>query len=97
MWQWQLYGMQDLAEHEVDRGVRIFRIHSLGQRTPWLYRETERRHAPPWPDPAATWALRRVIDQVQPDVVHAHNWLMYSYLPLKWSSRPGTGGDASRL
>jgi len=74
-----------LSDHEIDRNVEIFRIRSTTQRAAWLYRETERRHAPPWPDPGATWALRRVFDQVQPEVVHAHNWLMYSYLPLTMS------------
>jgi glycosyltransferase involved in cell wall biosynthesis len=76
-------GFQD---YEIDRGVRIFRIHSTTQRASWLYSETQRRHAPPWPDPEATWALRRVIAQVQPEIVHAHNWFMYSFLPLKWQS-----------
>ena len=76
-------GFQD---YEIDRGVRIFRIHSTTQRASWLYSETQRRHAPPWPDPEATWALRRVITQVQPEIVHAHNWFMYSFLPLKWQS-----------
>ncbi len=74
-------------EYEIDQGVRIFRIHSTTQRASWLYRETERRHAPPWPDPEATWGLRRVMTQVQPEVVHAHNWLVYSFLPLKLQSR----------
>ena len=78
---------EGFQEYEIDRGVRIFRIRSTTQRAAWLYSETQRRHAPPWPDPEATWALRRVLAQVQPEVVHAHNWLMYSYLPLKLQSR----------
>ena len=77
-------GFQD---YEIDRGVRIFRIRSTTQRAAWLYRETQRRHAPPWPDPETTWALRRVLAQVQPEIVHAHNWLVYSFLPLKLQSR----------
>ncbi len=76
-------------EYEIDQGVRIFRIRSTTQRASWLYRETGRRHAPPWPDPEATWGLRRIMIQVQPDVVHAHNWLMYSYLPLDLSRHSG--------
>ena len=72
-----------LSDREIDRDVEIFRIRSTTQRAPWLYRETQRRHAPPWPDPEAAWALRHVFDQVQPEVVHAHNWLMYSCLPVK--------------
>ena len=29
------------------------------------------------------WGLRQVLDGFQPDIVHAHNWLLYSFLPLK--------------
>jgi len=74
-------------EYEIDQGVRIFRIHSTTQRATWLYTDAQRRHAPPWPDPEATWALRRVFAQVKPEIVHAHNWLMYSFLPFKLQSR----------
>ena len=78
---------EGFKEHEIDQGVQIFRIRSTVQRAAWLYREPQRRHAPPWPDPETTWGLRRVVAQVQPEVVHAHNWLIYSFLPLKWQSR----------
>ena len=77
---------ESLKDYEIDQGVRIFRIHSTTQRAAWLYSEKQRRHAPPWPDPETTWALHRVLAQVQPEIVHAHNWLMYSFLPLKWAS-----------
>ncbi len=79
---------EGFKEYEIDQGVQIFRIRSTAQRAAWLYREPERRHAPPWPDPETTWGLRRVVAQVQPEIVHAHNWLIYSFLPLKWQSRP---------
>jgi glycosyltransferase involved in cell wall biosynthesis len=80
---------EGLEDHEVDRDVHIFRIRSTTQRAAWLYREAQRRHAPPWPDPEALLALRHVFDQVQPEIVHAHNWLMYSYLPLKLARHSG--------
>lgn len=77
---------EGLAEFELDRGVRVYRIRGLAQRVRWLFTEPGRRHAPPWPDPEALWLLRRVIEQERPEIVHAHNWLVYSFLPLKlWS------------
>lgn len=78
---------EDFQDFEIDRGVQIFRIHSATQRANWLYTDKQRRHAPPWPDPEAMFALRRVLNQVQPQIVHAHNWLLYSFLPLKRLSR----------
>ena len=33
-------------------------------------------------DPEASFALRRIFERERPDVVHAHNWLLYSLLPL---------------
>lgn len=53
-------------------------VHSL----PGLRLDEERRHAPPGPDPCATRELRRLIKAFRPDVVHAHDWLIHSYLPL---------------
>ena len=45
-----------------------------------------RRHAPPFPDPELSLELRRIIARERPQIVHAHNWLIHSFLPLKpWS------------
>lgn len=77
-----------VADFEVDQGVQVYRIKSTTQRASWLYKQ-ERTHAPPFPDPEVTWALRRIIERERPDIVHAHNWLLYSFLPLKmWSGLP---------
>jgi glycosyltransferase involved in cell wall biosynthesis len=74
-------------EEAVERGVRVHRIASSARRARALFRDAERRHAPPVPDPEAVWALRRVLDLERPDVVHAHNWLLHSFLPLKRRAR----------
>lgn len=77
------------AEFEVDQGVQIHRIKSTTQRASWLYSQSERSHVPPFPDPEIVWALRQIIQREQPDIVHAHNWFLYSFLPLKkWSGVP---------
>ena len=44
--------------------------------------DEERSYAPPGPDPLAVRGLRRVLEEHRPDVVHAHNWLAHSHLPL---------------
>lgn len=81
--------IQGEAEFEVEQGVQIYRIKSTTQRASWLYSQSERSHVPPLPDPEIVWALRRIIDQEQPNVVHAHNWFYYSFLPLKnWAGVP---------
>lgn len=77
-------GHQDF---EMDNGVRVYRIHGTAQRAAWLYKEAARRHAPPFPDLELTLALRRVIQRERPEIVHAHNWLVHSFLPLKFWSR----------
>ena len=72
-----------LPEYEERDGVRIHRIPSVGQRLGRVFSESGRRHAPPAPDPASVLRLRRLLLQERPDVVHAHNWLVHSILPLK--------------
>ncbi len=77
---------QGLAEFELDHGVRVYRIRSSMQRMPFLFSHSGRPYAPPFPDPDAMLALRRIITRERPEIVHAHNWLVYSFLPLKaWS------------
>lgn len=73
----------DVPERETDQGVRIYRLHSTTQRAAWLYRERHRRHVPPVPDPELLRGLRAVIARERPAIVHAHNWILHSFLPLK--------------
>jgi glycosyltransferase involved in cell wall biosynthesis len=80
-------GHTGLAEFECDRGVRVYRIASSMQRASWLFSHPERTWAPPFPDPEALWLLRKVVKQEQPDIVHGHDWLVRSFLPLKPTSR----------
>src|SRR5437899_4028640 len=62
-------------EFEIDRGVRIHRIRGTMQRVGMLFSESDRRHVPPFPDPELMYALRRIILEERPDIVHAHNWM----------------------
>lgn len=75
-----------MAEFEQDDGIRVYRIRSTVMRVGRLFSEPQRRHVPPWPDPEAMMAIRRIVAWEQPEIVHAHNWLLHSFLPLKtWS------------
>jgi glycosyltransferase involved in cell wall biosynthesis len=77
---------EGMAEFECDQGVRVHRIRGSLQRIGALFTEKERRHLPPFPDPEVLWKLRRIIIQERPDIVHAHNWIVHSFTPLKvWS------------
>jgi glycosyltransferase involved in cell wall biosynthesis len=78
----------DLAKEDVDEGVRIYRIPATSQRGGFLFTNETRPWAPPAPDPEATAALRAVARREQPEVVHGHDWLARSYLPLKRRTGP---------
>src|SRR6478752_905091 len=69
--------------------VPVFGLEMAVHRLPGLRLDEERRHAPPAPDPRATRELRRLVDSFRPDVVHAHDWLVHSYLPLDRRSPVG--------
>jgi glycosyltransferase involved in cell wall biosynthesis len=68
-------------ELEVDGGVRVHRLRAMVQRFPWLF-STDRQSAPPAPDAALVRGLRSVVAQEQPQIVHAHNWMVHSFVPL---------------
>ena len=76
-----------LPEHDVDGAVRLHRISTSAQRVSALARQP-RPWAPPIPDPEATRALRRLLAVERPDVVHGHDWLARSFLPLKRAGGP---------
>jgi glycosyltransferase involved in cell wall biosynthesis len=80
---------EGLEKHVSDGGVRVHRVRGTMQRAAPLFRSSQRRWAPPFPDPEAVAALRRIVAYELPDVVHGHDWLARSYLPLKrWSRAP---------
>lgn len=74
-----------LPPREDVEGVRVHRLRSAASAFGFLYSDN-RLHAPPGPDPALLWGLRKMLESEKPDIVHAHNWMIHSYLPLKRSA-----------
>jgi len=67
------------VEPEPVPGVRVHALRSSVSRLSGA--GAERIYAPPVPDPETVRDLRRVLAEERPDVVHAHNWIVHSYLP----------------
>lgn len=67
---------------ETPEGVRVHRLRAAAQRLPGVFSVPWRPHAAPLPDPELAAGLRRVARAEQPDVVHAHNWIVNSALGL---------------
>ena len=79
-------GQKGCSAFEIDQGVRIHRICGTMQRTSVFFKFADRRFAPPFPDPESLLELRRIILEERPEIVHAHNWIVHSFTPLKiWS------------
>ena len=74
---------EDTPRREEIAGVRVHRVDGLGARLGLLFAESARRHLPPAPDPQVVAGLRLVLSEEKPQVVHAHNWIVHSFLPLK--------------
>jgi glycosyltransferase involved in cell wall biosynthesis len=66
------------ASFETIDGVGVRRIRDLTSRASWISEDPHRHHAPPFPDPEATWRLRRLVRDFKPDLVHAYGWLAHS-------------------
>ncbi|HEY1854919.1 MAG TPA: glycosyltransferase family 4 protein [Solirubrobacterales bacterium] len=79
---------QPLGEPPPDQGgVRVRLLGSSVHSIPGIPTHETTRYAPPLPDPRTTAELRAVLREEEPDVVHAHNWLVDSYLPLSRRAR----------
>lgn len=73
----------NLPSFERDDQIRIYRVHGAMEDAIVRWGHTGRVYAPPCPDPRTLWGLHRIVQREQPDIIHAHNWLVHSYLPLK--------------
>ena len=70
------------ADEEIN-GVRVKRVRSVANTMlPGLNRDPHKPFHPTMPDPLTTSDIARVLRSEHFDVVHSHDWLMYSYLPL---------------
>ena len=74
------------SRHCGRRGVDGFRIRRIlagpARALAGWYERAEVPFHPPLPDPGVVAALKRIIDELRPDVVHAQGWISYSCLAL---------------
>jgi glycosyltransferase involved in cell wall biosynthesis len=75
-------GDDELPAEDEDGGVRIRRVRGTAQRAAWLFSQV-RPWAPPCPDPELTLGLARIVARARPEIVHGHDWLARSFLPLR--------------
>lgn len=74
---------QDGATEDADDGpVRVHRLGGVHRVLGGLYSPGLPRAAAPFPDPIVGRALAGIVRRLQPQVVHGHNWLLHSFLPL---------------
>ena len=75
-------------QETLSSGIRVHRFATAAMRLPGVY-STSRTHHPPLPDPLGVRELARITRQEQPEVIHAHNWIVNSAVALRRSSRTG--------
>jgi glycosyltransferase involved in cell wall biosynthesis len=76
-----------LAETESHDGVEVVRLRGSAQRIAGLFADPNRQSTPPIPDPELVVGLGRLARRMRPDVMHAHNWIVHSSLPLRLTRR----------
>jgi glycosyltransferase involved in cell wall biosynthesis len=67
---------------EVDDGIPVHRMGGWGRALSRFYVDPERPFHPTVPDPGLVRKLANLIRERQPEVVHAHSWMLYSLLPF---------------
>jgi glycosyltransferase involved in cell wall biosynthesis len=67
-------------EHDGD--VRVHRLAGWSRFLTPLYADPEKPFHPTLPDPGLVREISRLIEERQPDIVHAHSWMLYSLLRL---------------
>jgi glycosyltransferase involved in cell wall biosynthesis len=74
---------RDLPAYEEKDQVKIYRLEGLFQKIPFLFKDPARKWHPPAQDWLITRKLAPIIEREKPDVIHAHDWILYSALPLR--------------
>lgn len=74
---------RDRPPHSADEGLSIHRLGGTTQRAGRVINPSGRPYLPPIPDPEVAWALNRIVRAEAPDIVHAHNWMLHSVLPVR--------------
>ena len=70
-------------------GIAVYRTESQWlSRIPGLYQNPRQRLSAPSPEPKDVRLIRTLISEQRPDVVLAHNWIVYSYLATKRADDP---------
>jgi glycosyltransferase involved in cell wall biosynthesis len=67
-----------LPKLEHDDGFVVHRVRQLRTAFDFMVRDRRQRHQPPFPDPVTVVALRSLISDFEPDVIHAYGWLAFS-------------------
>jgi glycosyltransferase involved in cell wall biosynthesis len=74
---------------ETSAGVTVHRLPLLYQRlVPQLSQDAARPFHPPAPDPLFRRRLAEVVQEVKPDVIHAHAWSVFSCLARAFPQTP---------
>ena len=68
---------------EQDHDVRVHRLRGWNRALAPFYEHSSRPFHPTLPDPGVMKQLHDIVQAEQPDVVYAHSWIVYSYLPIK--------------
>lgn len=72
---------------EDDAGIPVHRVSGWSRVLQAVYADPRKPWHPTLPDPGLVDAVRRLLRDFRPDVVHAHSWFLYSLLPLLPSKR----------
>jgi glycosyltransferase involved in cell wall biosynthesis len=75
------------AGTEMDGNILVHRIDGWNRALNRFYENPDRPFHPPIPDPGVVHSLIDLIEERQPDVVHAHSWILHSLLKFLPSQR----------
>jgi glycosyltransferase involved in cell wall biosynthesis len=77
---WQA-GVPSREQHD---GIPVHRVRDLTSRVRALSANPYKHGMPPWPDPEASWRIRRLIRSFKPDILHSYGWITYSCALALW-------------
>lgn len=78
-----MLGQEDISSIKENKNLTIYRMGGILQKIPILFKGVSRTASLPIPDPILIKKISDIIKNQQPDIIHAHGWMLYSAIYLK--------------
>lgn len=77
------HGSENMSVTKESKNLTVYRMSGLLHKIPIIFKTINKMTHLPVPDPISIKKISEVMKNEQPDIIHAHGWMLYSAIALK--------------